>query len=201
MTIESNIYQRISVIKWFAHCGESSVPDIGICARVVTDKAIALQGLFSSHWADTVTMAQSSLTSYLSKTDYSAYGGIWNRLVVESRVSLEKCIGQPLLAAIDNGGWPQALERAFLPPITPTVRASIGSHMADLLAAKAWSQCLYTWVLGTTTCAVMELTYRQRFPKAPAFFEKLVRVYEAGRLPCGWDGSLEEWPNGCLLIH
>lgn len=47
--------------------------------------------------------------------------------------------------------------------------------------------------------AALEIAYRRKFPKVPAFFEKLLCLYEAGRLPCGWTGSMEDWPTGNLI--
>jgi len=48
--------------------------------------------------------------------------------------------------------------------------------------------------------AVLEMTFRRKFPKAPIFYERSLRVYEAGRLPCGWTASIEGWPSGSLLV-
>jgi hypothetical protein len=48
--------------------------------------------------------------------------------------------------------------------------------------------------------AILELTYRQAFPKIPVFFENLLTIYKSGYLPCGWNGELENWPLGKLLI-
>jgi hypothetical protein len=48
--------------------------------------------------------------------------------------------------------------------------------------------------------AAVEVAFRRQVPGAPAFFERLVRVYEAGRLPCGWSGDLDGWPAGEILI-
>ena len=43
--------------------------------------------------------------------------------------------------------------------------------------------------------AVMEASYKSWRP--PIFFGKLLKVYEAGHFPCGWEG---EWPNGRLIV-
>ena len=44
-------------------------------------------------------------------------------------------------------------------------------------------------------------TYRRRYHKAPAFFAKLLEIYEQGRLPCGWEGEMAMWPVGTLVIY
>ncbi len=42
--------------------------------------------------------------------------------------------------------------------------------------------------------------YSQRFRGLPDFFAKLFVVYEQGNLPCGWEGDLDAWPNGTLVL-
>jgi hypothetical protein len=54
-------------------------------------------------------------------------------------------------------------------------------------------------ILVDVNRAALEISYRRRFPAAPFFFERLLRLYEAGRLPCGWNGSLSEWPVGNVI--
>ena len=48
--------------------------------------------------------------------------------------------------------------------------------------------------------AALEISYRHRFPKAPAFFENLLKVYQAGHLPCGWIGETCQLPSGTLVV-
>ncbi|HLJ96491.1 MAG TPA: hypothetical protein VKU02_25180 [Gemmataceae bacterium] len=42
--------------------------------------------------------------------------------------------------------------------------------------------------------------YGQRFRGLPDFFAKLLLVYEKGYLPCGWQGDLNTWPNGTIVL-
>ncbi len=56
-------------------------------------------------------------------------------------------------------------------------------------------------VLVDLNRAVLEITYRTRFPKAPVFFERLLWLYRAGRLPCGWNGTRENWPVGTMVAY
>lgn len=58
---------------------------------------------------------------------------------------------------------------------------------------------MYQVILVDLNRAALEISYRRKFPAAPFFFERLLRVYEAGRLPCGWNGSLSEWPAGNVI--
>jgi len=53
-------------------------------------------------------------------------------------------------------------------------------------------------ILTDINRAAIEIAYRERFPKSPKFFENLLRLYEAGRLPCGWKGDIRQWPEGNL---
>jgi hypothetical protein len=45
--------------------------------------------------------------------------------------------------------------------------------------------------------AIMEDAYGDLNP--PRFFTKLLPIYEAGHLPCGWEGG--EYPEGRLIIY
>lgn len=49
------------------------------------------------------------------------------------------------------------------------------------------------WILHAY---LMEAAYREALVP-PLFFDSLIQVYEAGHIPCGWDG---EWPCGQLVI-
>jgi hypothetical protein len=68
----------------------------------------------------------------------------------------------------------------------PAARAFATSHSFDgvIVDCVAWD------LLN----AVMEASYAQCRP--PVFFVDMLTVYEAGHLPCGWDGT---WPDGTLL--
>jgi len=49
--------------------------------------------------------------------------------------------------------------------------------------------------------AALEATYRKAFSKVPSFFEKLLKVYENGHLPCGWEGQIINWPVGTVVAY
>ena len=67
--------------------------------------------------------------------------------------------------------------------------------MADLLPSGMLQP-----ILVDINRAALEIAYRRRFPKAPVFFERLLKVYEAGHLPCGWDGKMSDWPAGMVMV-
>ncbi|MBI1323215.1 hypothetical protein GC170_08510 [bacterium] len=47
----------------------------------------------------------------------------------------------------------------------------------------------------------LRASYRKRCPKVPSFFDRLSAIYAAGRLPCGWTGNLESWPDGMFVVY
>jgi len=47
----------------------------------------------------------------------------------------------------------------------------------------------------------LQQSYKKQFKKVPIFFEKIFQIYEIGHFPCGWEGSLSEWPKGELLSY
>ncbi len=91
-----------------------------------------------------------------------------------------------------NDLWnPLVMEaKAFIAgEVTPkieAVRLRLGQP-DDLIASVQWN------LLG----AFMEDAYVACHPPTD-FFLQLLRVYEAGHLPCGWKGG--EWPDGRLVV-
>ncbi|KGR82244.1 hypothetical protein [Lysinibacillus odysseyi] len=45
--------------------------------------------------------------------------------------------------------------------------------------------------------AILESAY-SKCNKRPTFFLELLKVYEAGNFPCGWDGK---WPQGNVIVY
>ena len=203
MNIELNMefYARAALIPWLASCGRPRRPEFGFPTEWIDDRAAAVRSMFSSQWADAGTIAQGRLTAYLAKTDYDLYGATWNSLAKRSRSNLDVAVGTRLLAALRAGDWPASLADTLRGGPIPSAKASIGRQVAESPAAGKWEHSLLTKVVVAVNRAALELAYRQKFPKAPVFFETLLRVYEAGRLPCGWGGDLERWPEGRLLVY
>jgi hypothetical protein len=46
----------------------------------------------------------------------------------------------------------------------------------------------------------IQSAYQKRFKRIPNFYERLCVVYQAGYLPCGWEGDITAWPTGKLII-
>ena len=201
MSQDNIVYARAGAIQWLSRCGEYPRPVFDFSVDWIDDRSAALQLLFSSQMANAMTAAQGDLTGFLAKHHYSSYAGHWNKLARDSRSLLETAIGTRLLEAIKAGRWEESLSRTPLPEIDARLRSALGIQMADLLQRQAWEESLTCFVMVNVNRAALEISYRKKFKKTPIFFERLLQVYEAGRLPCGWDGSLEEWPKGRLLVH
>ena len=78
---------------------------------------------------------------------------------------------------------------------------TLRSKVADSLVARGLERHFAQSVLVDVGRAVLEISFRKRFKRAPVFFERLLEVYRAGHVPCGWDGELDVWPQGTLLVH
>ena len=201
MDLDHTFYPRARAISWLSQCGEATRPAFTFPVGWVEDRTTALQLLFSRQMANAMTAGQGALTGFLAKADYDCYGTNWGRLARESRPLVESAIGTQLLDAIKEGGWADSLARTPLPEVDARVRSALGVQLAALLQGRAWEQSLSLPIVVNINRAALEITFRRRFPKAPVFFEQLLQVYEAGRLPCGWDGDLTGWPTGKLLVH
>jgi hypothetical protein len=201
MKLNHSMYERMMSIRWFAYCGKDTTVHCGIPERFVQERPIALQSMFSARWANATTEAQGRLTGYLAKTDYFLYGSTWNQLAKESWSILEASIGPHIRQALEEGGWEDSMANIRWPECTPSVSAALGTRMVELLEARAWTECLLMKTFVNVNRACLEMTYRQHFRKAPIFFEHLLQVYESGHVPCGWEGNLDEWPGGRLLVH
>ena len=201
MDLDKSFYVRAGAINWLSTCGNTMHPDLTFPVLWVDDRITALQSLFSRQMANAMTAGQGDLTGFLAKYHYDSYAGQWNDMARESRNLLEKTIGSQLLGAVKAGGWAESLAHTVLPELTPPLRSALGVRLAELLQRKEWERCLLLSIIVNTNRAAMEIRFRQKFNKAPIFFERMLQVYEAGRLPCGWDGQLEDWPKGRLIIH
>lgn len=80
------------------------------------------------------------------------------------------------------------------------VEAAIKAKLVAALNEQAFPPEMIQSILVDVNRAALEIAYRKKFPKVPLFFERLLRVYEAGRLPCGWNGSMSDWPAGNVIV-
>jgi hypothetical protein len=69
------------------------------------------------------------------------------------------------------------------------------------LQRRGWPDELARPIIVDLTRAILELSFRARFRKAPAFFETILEIYKSGHLPCGWSGKMSEWPEGAIIAY
>jgi hypothetical protein len=79
------------------------------------------------------------------------------------------------------------------------VERSVNVRLSAALTANELPAEMLQAILVDLNRAVLEIAYRRKFSKVPVFFEKLLRIYEVGRLPCGWNGNMSDWPRGNLV--
>jgi len=76
------------------------------------------------------------------------------------------------------------------------IRGVVGGSLAATGLPSDWVEAILLDLIR----AAVETTFRREEPGAPEFFERLLQVYKAGRLPCGWKGDLDAWPAGEVLV-
>ncbi len=80
------------------------------------------------------------------------------------------------------------------------IEKAISTKLTDALLSHSFPTEMRQSILVDFNRAALELAYRRKFPKGPVFFERSLAIYKAGRLPCGWSGTLNDWPSGVLLV-
>jgi hypothetical protein len=78
------------------------------------------------------------------------------------------------------------------------VEKVVKTKLTEALIMKALPVEMLQAILVDINRAALEITYRKQFPRAPQFFERLLKIYEVGRLPCGWNGG---WPVGNVVVY
>ncbi len=94
------------------------------------------------------------------------------------------------------GGYWNRLARAS----RDKVKNEIIPQVDVVIASRGFPMDLSDIILLDLNRIALELTYRKQYSKVPAFFERLLVVYESGHLPCGWEGNLDNWPSGALIV-
>jgi hypothetical protein len=81
------------------------------------------------------------------------------------------------------------------------LKAQLMEPLLPRLAAFQATAGLGDWFLHTVRWHILGAALENEYLhlEHPAvYFLELLRVYEAGRLPCGWRGR---WPDGSLVVH
>jgi hypothetical protein len=201
MQLNTDFYQQVAVINWLENAGNMELPDVPTEVILVANRHDALTMLFSTPWADALTLAQGTLTGYLAKHHYRDYGPVWNDLSKRSRAEVDVAIGDRLRQSLEDPCWKTALATLGLSTINPSTRASLGAQMAKFVENADLTGGLCFQISTNINRAALESTYKAKHQRIPCFFHTLFCIYKSGRLPCGWDGDLAEWPNGALFVH
>lgn len=126
------------------------------------------------------------------------------------------------LSAIESPNWQDARTEAqgdLTAYISKTRSHLYGGHWNRL--AKESRQIMQTRIMPAVNYALQQLdatrisdsvlldlnrialhaAYRKQCPRLPRFFEDLFAVYANGQLPCGWQGNMNAWPTGRLVVY
>ena len=88
MELDSEIYNLMKEIHWFAQCGEPATPALDFPIDLAPNLSEAIIGIRSNQWQDARTEAQGDLTAYLAKNHMDLYCG-WNQLAKASRQRIQ----------------------------------------------------------------------------------------------------------------
>jgi len=78
--------------------------------------------------------------------------------------------------------------------VRETVIKLVSPKALDLQNQQGFTKTFCDCVNWDVLHALMTMAYADCRP--PGFFIELLKIYEAGHFPCGWEG---DWPNGTLL--
>lgn len=133
-------------------------------------------------------------TPNLTAAVTSACGPVWKWVGTEAQNDLTGYLAKHHYVSY-AGHWNRlgdAIEDRIQKEIMPQVNDAL---------ARLGAESLSHLVLLDLTRIALWAAYRKRFKRVPDFFEKLFAVYESGYLPCGWEGDLEAWPEGKLIVY
>ncbi len=119
-----------------------------------------------------------------SELGSSLAGDAWEATTLEARNAITGRLARLHLAQYQAWNELAGQAKTALQPLWQKLPVDLADNavLADL-----------QWILHAY---LMEAAYRQALVP-PLFFNSLIQIYEAGHIPCGWDG---EWPKGQLVI-
>ncbi len=94
------------------------------------------------------------------------------------------------------GGHWNRLARESRQRILTEIMPAVSNALANLT-----TEPIADIVLLDLNRIALHASYRKRCPKVPSFFDRLMSIYAAGRLPCGWTGDIESWPVGKFVVY
>jgi hypothetical protein len=97
----------------------------------------------------------------------------------------------------DYGGyWNNLVKEA-----TKLIEGVALEQLRAALQRRGWSDDFCKPIIVDLIRAVVEVSYRAKFRKAPAFFGTVLAIYKSGHLPCGWSGTISRWPEGSIIAY
>jgi len=115
---------------------------------------------------------------------------IWEDVTLEARNNLTEFLHNKYINDYIN--WNKVTDEAktFL---ENSIKPKIIKFKDENNLDKIFVDCVMWDLLG----AIMEFHYR-KCKNRPEFFGKLLKIYENGNFPCGWEGN---YPKGKLIVY
>ena len=173
-------------------------PPPGFVSRYVFEPSDMAHRLSQVRWFSSIGQGPSSLDvtpplAWLSSWDEALKASErreWEDATLEAQNQLTLWLH--LNAHADYQSWNERalrIKAELLPRLSPA--------WAPHEAKRPWSQSFKDSLEWNIIGAAVENEYLETGHPA-VFFLELLTVYEAGHVPCGWDGR---WPDGRLLIY
>jgi hypothetical protein len=124
----------------------------------------------------------------------SALASHWINVQTEAQGDLTEYLAKNHLASY-GGQW-NRLARESRQRIELEVMPNVTNELERLKATQ-----LHSTILLDLNRIALYAAYAKRFPNVPDYFNKLFAIYKNGRLPCGWIGSFEDWPQGTFVCY
>lgn len=155
--------------------------------------------LAKMHWFSEVGRKDSPQFDYpvgLTETQQAAIEGfnsaLWADVKTEAQGDLTSYLAKHHMDSY--GGWNNLANQS-----RDLVKAAVDAELSKSIVNHGFPLEMLQPIIVDLNRAAIEIAYRGKFPKAPMFFERLLRIYESGRLPCGWDGKIRNWPRGNII--
>jgi hypothetical protein len=113
----------------------------------------------------------------------------WEEITLDARNELTSYLREKYKSKYNEWNMQVKMAKDF---IKSEVTPSIQKHKEIRHFDETFVSCVEWDVLG----AIMEFKYRE-CKNRPTFFLELLRIYELGNFPCGWEG---QYPIGRLIV-
>lgn len=118
----------------------------------------------------------------------------WQDVRTEAQGDLTGCLAKKCNNLY--GGYWNRLAKESRQRIETEIMPSISEALLQLDSAEIMGS-----ILLDLNRIALYWSYQKQCRGVPCFFKNLLKVYEVGRLPCGWCGNLDDWPIGRLIVY